>query len=377
MPDHPVPLTPAALRALAFRTLERQPSLQAALNRMGFVQADPIRAPARAQDLTLLQRMRGYRAGALERLYPTLDAEEDMFPNYGFVTRRVQAMLHPREPGETRVERAHPGLLAEVRALVQDRAEVHPREVAAAVGRGRVVNAWGGQSAATTRALEALHRRGEVRVTRRVGGVRLYGPAPHLAALREAPLPEAERVRGAVHLLAALYGPLPEASLGYLVSLSRFGLPHLHGELRRAYRTAVREELTGAKVDGVRYVWPAGWDAEALATPRGVRIVGPFDPLVWDRRRFTHLHGWTYRFEAYTPAEQRQFGYYALPVFQAERAVGWANLKVEGSELRVDLHFVPGVRETADLRKGIASELKRYREFLGLSLAETAEAPCS
>ncbi|WP_272975899.1 DNA glycosylase AlkZ-like family protein [Deinococcus geothermalis] len=366
MPNHPAPLTPATLRAFAWHTLKPHTSLQAALDALGFVQADPIRAPARAQDLTLLQRVRGYRAGDLERLYPTLDAEEDMLPNYGFVTRHVQALLHPREPGETRIEREHPGLLNEVRALVQERAEVHPREVAAAVGRGRVVNAWGGQSAATTRALDVLHRRGEVRVTRRVGGTRLYGPAPHLAALREAPLPTPERVRGAVHLLAALYGPLPEASLGYLVSLSRFGLPHLHGELRAASRTAVREELTGVKVDGVRYVWPAEWDAGALATPRGVRIVGPFDPLVWDRRRFTHLHGWTYRFEAYTPAGKRQFGYYALPVFQAERAVGWANLKVEGGELRADVQFMPDIRETAALKKRLEAELERYRQFLGL-----------
>ncbi|WP_019585157.1 DNA glycosylase AlkZ-like family protein [Deinococcus apachensis] len=364
MPD--TPLTPAALRAFAFRTLERQPSLQAALNAQGFVQADPIRAPARAQDLTLFQRVRGYRAGDLERLYPGLDAEEDMLPNYGFVTRPVQALLHPREPGESRAEREHQGLLAEVRAVVEERGEVHPRDVAGAVGRGRVVNAWGGQSAATTRILDAMHRRGEVRVTRRVGGVRLYGPAPHLAALREAPLPEAERVRRAVHLLAALYGPLPEASLGYLVSLSHYGLPHLRGEMRAAFRTAVREELTGAGVDGLRYVWPAEWNVDEVRAPRGVRIVGPFDPLVWDRRRFEHLHGWTYRFEAYTPPAKRQFGYYALPLFQAERAVGWANLKVEGGELRSEVGFIPGVRETAALRKGVEAELERYRAFLGL-----------
>lgn len=286
MSAYPAPLTPAALRALAWRTLERQPSLQAALNGMGFVQADPIRAPARAQDLTLMQRVRGYRAGDLERLYPVLNAEEDMLPNYGFVTREVQALLHPREPGVSRAERQHPELLAEVRALLEAGSEVHPREVATALGQGRTVNAWGGQSAATTRLLDALHRRGEVRVTRRVGGIRLYGPAPHLAALRASPLGNAERVRGAVHLLAALYGPLPEASLGYLVSLSHYGLPHLRPEMRAAFKTAVREELAGGTVDGLRYVWPAEWNVDGGTLPRGVRIVGPFDPLVWDRRRF-------------------------------------------------------------------------------------------
>ena len=42
-------------------------TLPKAIERLGFVQADPIRAPARAQDLTLRHRVRGYRAGDLER----------------------------------------------------------------------------------------------------------------------------------------------------------------------------------------------------------------------------------------------------------------------------------------------------------------------
>ena len=44
---------------------------------LGFVQADPIRAPARAQDLILRHRVRGYRAEDLERRYPALGLDED------------------------------------------------------------------------------------------------------------------------------------------------------------------------------------------------------------------------------------------------------------------------------------------------------------
>lgn len=357
-------LTAADLRAAAFRTLTPQPSLQAALNRMGFLQADPIRAPARAQDLTLLARVPGYRAGELERRYAELDAEEDMIPNYGFVPRAVQPLLHPREVVPGRVEREHPALLEEVRARLNGGEELHPRALAAALGRGRTVNAWGGQSSISTRILGALHYRGEARVTRRVGGVRVYGPAPHLAALRGRPLPEAERLRGTVHLLAALYGPLPEASLRYLVSLSGFGLPHLRGGLKAAFTVAVREELAGVTVDGVPYVWVVDHPPSDAPVPRGVRIVGPFDPLVWDRRRFEHLHGWPYRFEAYTPAAKRTMGYYALPVFQAGRAVGWANLSLSGGELNADLGFIPGFRQTAAFRQGLEAEMQRYRTFL-------------
>src|SRR5436190_16866643 len=78
------------------RSLFAPITLRRAIARMGFVQADPIRAPARAQDLILRNRVKGYRAGDLERLYGSLGIEEDSFVTYGFVTRAVQSLMHPR-----------------------------------------------------------------------------------------------------------------------------------------------------------------------------------------------------------------------------------------------------------------------------------------
>src|SRR3954452_1157871 len=83
-------------RAAATHSLFPPTTLSRALRMLGFVQADPIRAPARAQDLTLRHRVTGYRAGDLERLYPTLDIEEDVFINYGYVTSELHALMHPR-----------------------------------------------------------------------------------------------------------------------------------------------------------------------------------------------------------------------------------------------------------------------------------------
>ena len=74
-------------RYAAARSLFKPTTLSRAIQRLGFVQADPIRAPARAQDLTLRHRVAGYRAGDLERRYPRLPLEEDFFVNYGFLPR--------------------------------------------------------------------------------------------------------------------------------------------------------------------------------------------------------------------------------------------------------------------------------------------------
>ncbi len=78
------------------RSLFKPTTLRRAIDKLGFVQADPIRSPARAQDLTLRHRVAGYRAGDLDRRYPKLPLEEDFFVNYGYLPRANHQLMHPR-----------------------------------------------------------------------------------------------------------------------------------------------------------------------------------------------------------------------------------------------------------------------------------------
>src|SRR5580698_5687669 len=78
------------------RSLFKPTTLGRAIGKLGFVQADPIRAPARAQDLTLRHRVTDYRGGDLERRYPRLDLEEDFLVSYGFLPRPHSDLMHPR-----------------------------------------------------------------------------------------------------------------------------------------------------------------------------------------------------------------------------------------------------------------------------------------
>ena len=75
-----------------------------------------------------------------------------------------------------------------------------------------------------------------------------------------------------------------------------------------------------------RLVLAGGRDVDGGASRDAVRLLAPFDPVVWDRRRFELLWGWAYRFEAYTPAEKRKRGYYALPLLWRDRVIGWGNI---------------------------------------------------
>src|SRR5256886_5898385 len=181
-------ITLDALRRFAVdRSLFKPTTLKRALDRLGFVQADPIRAPARAQDLILRHRVKNYHAGDLERLYPRLGIEEDFFVVYGFLTRPVQAMMHPRANAGVPAEGSNAWPAArekQARLLlefVRAHGAVHPREVDSYFSHGTVKNYWGGLSNATTHLLAAMHYRGMLRVARRGRGVRIYAPQRHRA----------------------------------------------------------------------------------------------------------------------------------------------------------------------------------------------------
>ncbi|HEX8902430.1 DNA glycosylase AlkZ-like family protein [Vitreimonas sp.] len=363
------PLTHAALRRYAVaRTLFAPTTLAKAIDRLGFVQADPIRAPARAQDLTLRPRVRSYRAGDLERAYPNLAIEEDFFVNYGFLPRSTHALMHPRTPrkrwSKSRQERANAVL-----EFVRAQGVAHPRDVDAHFQHGKVRNWFGGSTNASTQLLDEMHYRGLVRIAARAQGTRLYAPREATPA----PVDPQVAMDALVDLIVRKYAPLPERSLADLIRLLRSGVPQWALEYRAALQRA-RARLPSAELDGVRWFWPAGenplatkWTSNGEAGDQ-VRLLAPFDPVVWDRRRFELLWNWSYRFEAYTPVAKRVRGYYALPLLWRDVVIGWGNLSIIDNRLQTQLGYVTGSapRGTA-FRRALDEELQRIERFLDLA----------
>lgn len=379
-------------RAIA-HTLFAPTTLAEAIDRLGFVQADPIRAPARAQDLILRHRVSRYRVGDLERHYPSLPVEEDLLYAYGFLPRSVSQWLHPR--GTSDLDELEQAVLA----VIGENGPTHPADLAARLGHDRVVNAWGGYSKATKTALERLHFRGLLRVVRRDNGIRVYEVAP--------PRPEAARARpnevagtsrheaGGASRRQAAGGSAAEAAgpdphnhrLGRLLIVVTNVLAPVAEPTLRTVAAQLQRSLTGAPdhrvarqvlgalfeagellretVDGAAYVSPVP-APEAAVPPARVRFLAPFDPLVWDRRRFEHLWGWLYRFEAYTPPALRVRGYYALPVLWRDQVIGWANAAVTDGRLQVELGYADRRPTGGAFTREAKAEAARLATFLGL-----------
>ncbi len=364
-------LRPDQLRRHALaRSLFAPTTLPAALRRLGFVQADPLRAPAKAQDLTLRHRVRDYRAGDLERRYPALAIEEDFFVNHGFLPRELQPLLHPREPrhvwDEARWQQARAVL-----DFVRERGVVHPAEVDARFDHGSVDNWFGGRTRASTDLLDGLLYRGRLRVARREGGTRLYAvrEVPDTTDATAAPVDPQTALDALADLILKTYAPLPAPGLTQLIGLLMQGGTPQWRHLRAATLSRAHARWPSAEVDGLRWYWPDGEDPARSRRhdPDRVCLLAPFDPLVWDRRRFEIFWGWPYRFEAYVPAARRQRGHYAMPLLWRDQVIGWANLKVVAGRLQTDLGYVD--RRPADpaFERALADELGRMGEFLGLA----------
>ncbi len=362
----PAALTLDHLRRYAIaRSLFTPTTLAAAIAKLGFVQADPIRAPARAQDLTLRHRVKDYRAGDLERRYAKLPIEEDFFINYGFLPRATQVLMHPRS-ARTVWPKTRWAQAQAVLEFVRERGVVHPREVDAHFQHGKARNWFGGSSNASTQLLDGMHYRGLLRVARREGGTRLYAVGQAHAAV-----PDADKALDAlVDVVVHKYAPLPESSLGYVVSRLTLGAPQWAAGRRAALQRA-KERLANAQVEGTRWVWPADekpHSARHAAVDEAsapLRFLAPFDPVVWDRRRFELFWGWAYRFEAYTPAPQRVRGYYALPLLWRGQVIGWGNLAWKEGVLSFDCGHVSGKapREKA-YALALEEELARVARFM-------------
>ena len=358
------------------RTLFTPTTLKKAIARLGFVQADPIRSPARAQDLILRHRVIDYHAGDLERRYARLPIEEDFFVNYGFLPREHHRLMHPRVARTlwtpTRTRHAQ-----QVLEFIRERGKVHPRTVDAHFAHGKITNWFGGSSNATTHLLDDMHYRGLLRVARREGGTRVYAVRDLAGVANAAALDAATagaRHDALIDLVVHLYAPLPAASLGQLLSLLGRGTPQWIAQRAGALKRA-KQRFAHTKLNGIHWYWPADESptSKRWRLDEQVRLLTPFDPIVWDRRRFSLLWDWSYRFEAYTPAAKRKLGYYALPLLWRGDVIGWGNVTASGGALRSSFGFAKRAPADPAFKSGIEEEMARLGSFVASAAVEPTD----
>lgn len=91
--------------------------------------------------------------------------------------------------------------------------------------------------------------------------------------------------------------------------------------------------------------------------------------MLWSRKRLEDLFHFEYRWEIYTPAVKRKYGYYAMPILAGDRLIGRMDPRLDRKEnvLKVELlHFEPDVKVSPGLRKNVKKALKEFAKANGV-----------
>jgi uncharacterized protein len=350
--------------------------LNEALARMGTLQIDSVNVFARSHYMPLFSRVGPYDTALLDRLLfarrpPYVEywahvaafIRAEDWPLFGF---RMAAMREKYgAPGTWAA--AHADTLAWIRAELAARGPLRPAEIEGDFARGSRGAWWGWDD--VKHGLELLWLFGEVAIAGRRGFERRYGLVEHVlpgVAERE-PVPYPDAVRTLVSRAARAYGVATAADLADYWRIKD----------RAAVLAAVADlvdagELAPVAVEG----WTRGgrpipaWRHRDVPVPRrlaATALLTPFDPVVWFRDRAERLFSFEYRIEIYTPAPQRRFGYYSLPVLVDDDVVGRVDLKADRAvgTLRVQsAWWEPG--RPADAAERVAAELRRAAAWQAL-----------
>lgn len=308
------------------------------------IQLDPLDRIGTNADLVVAARADGTRRGDVFRLpndvaFEHFAKERCLLPARVFPAWRDAASV---ETSWWRLSERHTKLAPEVVARVKAEVEASgPLACDDLADHGRVEpmdwSGWKGTSKAATLAMEVLWTTCDVVTAGRDGRRRRYDvPRRALPTWSAAPGPGdfhrfalLERVE-ACGLLPTATGPqwsmLREARTGPLVdALIAEGL------------------LQRVAIEGTTRTWLAPIDLFDRVHPEDdgrMRILGPLDPLLWDRELVRVVFGFDYVWEVYKPAATRTWGYYVVPLLHEGRLVGRFEGHLEAGEVVIDRRWV-------------------------------------
>ena len=332
---------------------------RAVLDRLRCIQLDPLDVIGTNADLVVMARTEDVQRGDVWRhLFPKhafehFAKERCILPARVFPYYRREghgAQTHWWRHAE-REQRVPAKLVAAVLDEIRERGPVTAREL---TDHGTVVPidwaGWMGTSKATTMAIEILWTQCDIVVAGRTeSGAKLYD-VPRFTG--EATEPFAQwALRERVHAA----GLLTRAGGSMWSMLANVRTSPLVDEM------VARGELIDVAIEDSprRYLCvPSFLKARAVYDDR-VRILGPLDPLMWDRNLVKHAFDFDYVWEVYKPAPQRKWGWYVCPLLHRDRLIGRVDARIENGRMVVNKLWL----DEPSLRPQVRAALARHAQL--------------
>lgn len=358
----------------------------AVFERLGTIQLDTISVISRSHETVLWSRLGRFDRDLIPDLYAPGNALTEYLGHAASILPTGLLPLFRPYMERTRRHQGGWGSAPENRkvmqAVVERIAEEGPlssRDFAAPATATRAGPwAWWGTKP-ERRALNVLWIRGDLMIHQRDAGFARYFDLPDRVApgfwageaiSRETQ--QRELIRRAVRALGV-------TTAGWASDYFRTGGPaHVPVVRTREILHEMEQEgcILPVTVPGIdEPVWMSSGFVERLellrerkGRPTLTTLLSPFDNLIWNRPRGEQLWDFRYRLECYTPAPQRQYGYYSLPILHRGEIVGRLDPSFDrkrGVLTIASLHLEPWVRPGEALAKAIAGAIEELVAFLG------------
>ena len=351
--------------------------LRRLMDAVGLLQIDSVNVLARAHYLPVFSRLGPYPTELLDRAaWPAKSSDRVLYESWAHVASLVPVQVEPllrwkRFKHEAWLDH-HPSLVSDVLDLLRERGPMSAGQIEKelqAPGPGRT--GWWEWSD-TKRTCEHLLITGALGVAYRRAFERHYDLIENVvpATVLAQPTPtERDAKRALVALAARHHGVGTAADLADYYRLKV-------GETKTALTDLVEDGVVRqVRVEGWRdlgYLYP---DVAAPRAVHGQALLCPFDPLIFDRARTERLFGVRYRIGIYTPAAQREHGYYVFLLLIGDRIGARLDLKSDRSGGRLLVQSAwsePGV-DPGTAAPAAAQELNRMASWLGLPAIAVAD----
>lgn len=364
---------------LAAQGLLRPPSGEAtrddvldAIRNMSVLQIDTINVVARSPYLVLWSRLGDYRHNWLEELleqghlFEYWAHEASFLPIEDYVLYRHK-MIDPQGMGwkfNHRWLAENKSHVNQIRRHIRDNGAVRSADFARQGGKSGGWWEWKPEK----RSLEVLFTMGELMVARRHNFQRIYD-------LRERVHPDWDDRRDLIDQTACRERQILLAVKALGVARASWVPDYFRmGKLEQAIQPAAladQGKLLRVQVKGwddPLYVHPARADLLAQALDgtlkaSATRLLSPFDPVVWDRKRAVELFDFDYRLECYTPEAKRRYGYFTLPILRRGALIGRLDAKAHRAEQRLEiksLHLEPDCKPSAAMARDVLTCLHEF-----------------
>ena len=353
------------------------------IKQAGCVQFDPVDVCGRSADIALNSRVKGYSKQMLDdllykdrRLIDYYDKNLSIFyvdDLPAFLSNKLgggYAEAYDRRGGDA-VKQIEPL----IRRLIVERGHIS----AAEVDVDKTIEwHWGIMASLPRAALESMYFRGELIVHHKMGTNKSYALAKdHIPAeiLSADPPFNTEEERLAWHVkrrigaVGMLWNKASDAWLGLrLKSVDR------DIAFSKLLEEHVIVEIT---VEGMKdSLYIRADDRNILDTVLSgsgyssrTELIAPLDSLIWDRKLTKAIFDFEYKWEIYTPALERKYGAYVLPLLHGEQFVGRIETicerKIKTLVIK-NIWYEDNVKQTKKLQNAVDTCIKRFARLNGM-----------